>query len=101
MGFVAGRDRLPAPSGNKRVSPTPRAVRCAGRADVRLRGLPVSITMTPVPRPNRPSPGREPAAFVQPMTATVVQSSPEGDEWIYEVKLDAYRALAIKEGSHV
>jgi bifunctional non-homologous end joining protein LigD len=26
---------------------------------------------------------------------------PEGPEWIYELKLDGYRALAIKSGGHV
>ena len=31
------------------------------------------------------------------MTARVVQSLPEGDEWLYEVKLDGYRALILKE----
>ena len=35
------------------------------------------------------------------MTATVVQTLPEGPEWMYEVKLDGYRALILKSGSHV
>jgi bifunctional non-homologous end joining protein LigD len=35
------------------------------------------------------------------MTATVVQRLPEGDQWLYEVKLDGYRALIIKNANHV
>ena len=32
------------------------------------------------------------AGFVQPMTARVVEELPEGEQWIYEVKFDGYRA---------
>lgn len=39
--------------------------------------------------------------FVEPMTATVVQALPEGEQWLYEVKLDGYRALLIKDGARV
>jgi DNA ligase D-like protein (predicted ligase) len=35
------------------------------------------------------------------MTATVVQALPEGEEWIYEVKLDGYRALLLKDDGRV
>lgn len=35
------------------------------------------------------------------MQARLVQKLPEGSEWLYEVKLDGYRALAIKDGSRV
>jgi bifunctional non-homologous end joining protein LigD len=35
------------------------------------------------------------------MTATVVDTLPEGDHWLYEVKLDGYRALIIKNGARV
>jgi DNA ligase D-like protein (predicted ligase) len=41
------------------------------------------------------------AAFVEPMAAVLVQSLPEGPEWLYEVKLDGYRALLLKQGGHV
>ena len=40
-------------------------------------------------------------AFVPPMTAKVVQQLPEGPEWIYEVKLDGYRAMLLKDGARV
>ena len=35
------------------------------------------------------------------MAAKVVDALPEGDEWIYEVKFDGYRALLLKDGGHV
>lgn len=35
------------------------------------------------------------------MAARVVDTLPEGDEWIYEVKFDGYRALLLKNGDHV
>jgi bifunctional non-homologous end joining protein LigD len=40
-------------------------------------------------------------AFVEPMTAKVVSALPEGEAWLYEVKLDGYRALIIKDGARV
>ena len=39
--------------------------------------------------------------FIKPMKATAVTELPEGDEWIYEVKWDGYRALALKRGDDV
>ena len=39
--------------------------------------------------------------FVTPMAAQVVKRLPEGDEWIYELKFDGYRALVIKDHDHV
>jgi bifunctional non-homologous end joining protein LigD len=35
------------------------------------------------------------------MAARVVAQLPEGDDWMYEVKLDGYRALLIKHGEQV
>jgi bifunctional non-homologous end joining protein LigD len=43
----------------------------------------------------------QPPAFVQPMAADVVSQLPEGDDWMYEVKFDGYRALVIKNGHRV
>lgn len=42
-----------------------------------------------------------PPAFVPPMTAKVVTTLPEGPEWLYELKLDGYRALLMKRDGHV
>src|SRR6266545_2446474 len=36
------------------------------------------------------------AAFVEPMLLLRADNLPEGDAWQYELKLDGYRALAIK-----
>lgn len=38
------------------------------------------------------------AAFIQPMLLLRKVKLPEGREWLYEIKLDGYRALAIKSG---
>jgi len=47
--------------------------------------------------PRRPLPTQEiKARFIQPMLLQQVHSLPEGPNWAYEVKLDGYRALAIK-----
>lgn len=39
--------------------------------------------------------------FVTPMAAVPVTQLPEGDEWLYEIKWDGYRALLIKDHAHV
>src|SRR5579863_1621365 len=36
------------------------------------------------------------ASFTEPMLLQRVSSLPEGPQWCYEIKLDGYRALAIK-----
>jgi DNA ligase D-like protein (predicted ligase) len=42
----------------------------------------------------RSLPSRE-ANFVEPMECLAVTKLPDGPEWVYEIKLDGYRALAI------
>ncbi|HUR59987.1 MAG TPA: non-homologous end-joining DNA ligase, partial [Opitutaceae bacterium] len=37
-------------------------------------------------------------AFVEPMTAKEVAELPDDGSWVYEIKLDGYRALGIKHG---
>jgi bifunctional non-homologous end joining protein LigD len=37
--------------------------------------------------------------FVEPMKAKLVSSKPSGGDWIYEIKFDGYRALALRGGS--
>jgi bifunctional non-homologous end joining protein LigD len=39
--------------------------------------------------------------FIEPMYARVVQSLPEDDEWLFEVKFDGYRCLAGRDSSRV
>lgn len=41
------------------------------------------------------------ASFVEPMDCLSVSKLPEGLEWIWEIKLDGYRALAVKRESDV
>ena len=41
------------------------------------------------------------ASFVEPMECLSVAKLPEGLEWIWEIKLDGYRALAVKSGTGV
>jgi hypothetical protein len=36
------------------------------------------------------------AAFTEPMLLVPARELPEGERWAYELKLDGYRALAIK-----
>lgn len=39
--------------------------------------------------------------FIEPMMARAVAELPQGDDWVYEVKWDGYRALALKHGDSV
>jgi DNA ligase D-like protein (predicted ligase) len=48
-----------------------------------------------------PPRGSHPFAFIEPITAKAVKALPEGDEWLYEVKWDGYRALLLKDGDKV
>jgi DNA ligase D-like protein (predicted ligase) len=41
------------------------------------------------------------ASFVEPMDCLSVSKLPEGLEWVWEIKLDGYRALAVKSGTGV
>jgi len=41
------------------------------------------------------------AAFIKPMLLLQTERLPEGSKWAYELKLDGYRALAIKTGGKV
>jgi ATP-dependent DNA ligase len=41
------------------------------------------------------------AAFVEPMLLLRTEKLPEGPAWLVELKLDGYRALAIKTGGNV
>ena len=39
--------------------------------------------------------------FQPPLAAVAVKALPEGDEWLYELKLDGYRALILKDGDRI
>jgi ATP-dependent DNA ligase len=44
---------------------------------------------------------RTEASFIEPMECLSVSKLPEGSQWIWEIKLDGYRALAVKSGTGV
>src|SRR5436189_3682024 len=44
---------------------------------------------------------RTEASFVEPMECLSVSKLPEGLEWLWEIKFDGYRALAVKSGTGV
>src|SRR6202040_1438737 len=44
---------------------------------------------------------RTEASFIEPMECLAVSKLPEGAQWVWEVKLDGYRALAVKFGTGV
>lgn len=48
-----------------------------------------------------PGPKRTKASFVEPMLLQRTNSLPTGENWLYELKLDGYRAIAIKSGGRV
>ena len=39
--------------------------------------------------------------FVEPMKAVLVETLPQGDDWVYELKFDGVRALALKRGKNI
>jgi len=41
------------------------------------------------------------AMFIEPMLLLRTEKLPDGPEWLIELKLDGYRALAIKSGGKV
>ena len=42
---------------------------------------------------------RREAAFIEPMECALVPNVPDGPQWVYEIKLDGYRAIAVKSES--
>src|SRR6266436_5283110 len=41
------------------------------------------------------------ASFIEPMECLSVSKLPQGLEWLWQIKLDGYRALAVKSGTGV
>ena len=41
------------------------------------------------------------AEFIEPMECAPVTKLPDGPGWVYEIKLDGYRAVAVKSNSVV
>jgi DNA ligase D-like protein (predicted ligase) len=42
---------------------------------------------------------RREAAFIEPMECALVAKVPDGPQWVYEIKFDGYRAIAVKSGN--
>src|SRR5437762_14005242 len=42
-----------------------------------------------------------PARFIEPMLLLRTDSLPSGEQWLYELKLDGYRAIAFKRNRNV
>src|SRR5437763_16769668 len=55
---------------------------------------------TEIPKRLSSLPKRE-ASFVEPMECLSVSKLPEAPRWIWEIKLDGYRAIAVKSGGEV
>src|SRR4051812_33337692 len=49
----------------------------------------------------RPPRGSHPLPFIPPMECLPVENLPEGPQWVYELKLDGYRAQAIHDDGGV
>ena len=44
---------------------------------------------------------RREAAFIEPMECLAVPQLPDGSNWVYEIKLDGYRAIAINSNGRL
>ena len=82
VGSVRSRRRFPKPA-RTRTSPAA-AARTTPDPAIDMKSLPL---------------GR--ARFLEPMKALLVESLPKGQEWLYEIKFDGVRALAVKNGKSV
>jgi bifunctional non-homologous end joining protein LigD len=63
-----------------------------------------STKKKPVKRPPKPAAkklGPTKPKWVEPMKATLVNEPPTGPGWLYELKWDGFRALALKDGAKV
>src|ERR1043165_8374994 len=47
------------------------------------------VNLHPKPRPR----------FIEPMECTRVATVPEGEDWVYEIKQDGYRAIGLIDGN--
>jgi hypothetical protein len=60
-----------------------------------------AIGSLPMPADQLRSLPKTKAAYVEPMDCLPVPKLPEGSQWLWEIKLDGYRAVAVKSGGAV
>jgi DNA ligase D-like protein (predicted ligase) len=53
------------------------------------------------PKIKPPSPSHKAARFIEPMECLPISKLPDGPQWIWEVKIDGYRAIAVKPDNSV
>jgi bifunctional non-homologous end joining protein LigD len=85
--FTARSRRLASEGRARAKKPAARAARSAGRSELgrALAAAKIDIRRLPKAKPR----------FIEPMKALLVKELPRGPEWIYEIKFDGVRALAI------
>jgi ATP-dependent DNA ligase len=55
--------------------------------------MPAKLKLTSLPQ--------KPAAFIEPMDCLAVAKLPDSANWVWEIKIDGYRANAVKTGDRV
>ena len=90
---------LSAPLLTLKQSLTPTADAGRSRPKPSHLAVPATVTVTAAAPPTKPV--SKLPRFVEPMLLQPTNQLPEGKEWLYEVKLDGYRALASKGGGQV
>jgi len=76
----------------------PKSMAEGGQTGLSTRRTPRALGQS---RQSPPAPTTGAAKFVEPMRAALVPKLPEGPAWQYEVKLDGYRAIAVKAKGEV
>jgi bifunctional non-homologous end joining protein LigD len=79
---------------------TPSKVTAASR-DVSRSDDGQKISHLPTVQINLPRLPKKKPAFVEPMKALLLDKLPKGPDWIYELKFDGVRALAIKDNRNI
>ncbi len=82
----------PAPKSNPKTV-VPATARPTATPEVRFKQAEDEVTHSRLPKRK--------VAFVEPMKATLVDTLPKGDDWVYELKFDGVRALALKRGKNI
>src|SRR4029077_20524663 len=55
--------------------------------------MPAKLKLTSLPQ--------KPAGFIEPMDCLAVTKLPDSTNWVWEIKIDGYRAIAVKNGDRV